>query len=274
MIYLYVSTFGQDTSWIKAGKKNVCPIEVGACCRKNNESIHYELRDDIGYSISKDNPLWGELSGLYWIWKNVEFNDNDIIGFCHYNKRLDISDQQIEKFFKESKSNSWIVCSPSVAPPHTYPEDMLVLEQVLKEQFTNYYKSWKKLYHSNGASKDGKHTCSGGELFYTDKTGFEQYCKFLFDVLFEVKDRIGDVEREPYHRRYLAFMGERLLSVFLLTNSVNSKHVIIYFNNISFVRKFLRKMSYILGLNRDSKWFIKLRKLLFADKQTSSYLTK
>lgn len=272
MIYLFVSTFGQDASWIKKGRKTVCPIEVGASCRKHIDSIHYELRDDSGINISDDNPLWGELSGLYWIWKNVEFNDDDIIGFCHYNKKLDISDHQIDSFFKNSGANSWIVCKPGVAKPHTYPEDMIVLEDVLKKHFSNYYRVWQELYDSNGASKDGRHTCSGGELFYTDKKGLDQYCRFLFDVLFEVKERIGYVDREPYHKRYLAFMGERLLRVYLVTNSLNIKEVIIYFNNISFTRKILRKVSYILNFNRDSKHFSSLRKLLFSEKQQSSYL--
>ena len=65
-IKLYISTFGFKCDWIKNGT----PIEVGAANRNN---FIYSLRDDSGENISNDNAYWGELTGLYWIWKNQRF---------------------------------------------------------------------------------------------------------------------------------------------------------------------------------------------------------
>lgn len=87
-IKLYVSTFGFKCGWIK----NAMPIEVGAALRDN---YLYPLHDNTGENISSDNAYWGELTGLYWIWKNVKFQEDDIIGFCHYNKILNISRRKI-----------------------------------------------------------------------------------------------------------------------------------------------------------------------------------
>lgn len=39
--------------------------------------------------------------------------------------------------------------------------------------------------------------------------------------MFEVKEIIRDVDRSPYDKRYLAFLGERLLSVYLKANNKN-----------------------------------------------------
>jgi hypothetical protein len=38
--------------------------------------------DDTGDSISYKNSHFSELTGWYWIWKNI--SDIDVIGLCHY----------------------------------------------------------------------------------------------------------------------------------------------------------------------------------------------
>ena len=56
------------------------PLQVG---RALGENLGY-LGDDIGESISELNPFYGELTGLYWLWKN--YQDVDLIGVCHYRR--------------------------------------------------------------------------------------------------------------------------------------------------------------------------------------------
>lgn len=92
---IYISTFYQKVIRVKGG----IPIEVGASRR---ESFLYPLRDDTGDNISSENEYYGELTGLYWVWKNVDIADDDIIGFCHYNKALDISPKHAEKWLSQN----------------------------------------------------------------------------------------------------------------------------------------------------------------------------
>lgn len=57
------------------------PIHVGKANSK------YELGiqgDDTGDNISKENPHFCELTGLYWAWKNMQ--PVDYIGLCHYRR--------------------------------------------------------------------------------------------------------------------------------------------------------------------------------------------
>lgn len=217
MIYLFVSTFGEDTSWIKFPNK--ISVEVGSSCRDKAHPIKYQMRDNIGKNISDENPYFGELTGLYYIWKNKRFKTDDIVGFTHYNKILYISPRKLNEYVSIQKS--WVVREPEIIPAHKYSDDIKVVLEILKEYFPNYYISWNKLYDKDGRSKDNLPTCSASQMFFTSAQEFDKYCNFLFRVLNKVYKRIGKVNRSNYNKRYCAFLGERLLSVYLITNEVN-----------------------------------------------------
>lgn len=210
-VYLYISTFNNDINWIKGA----IPIEVGASIR--NSFIYCNNKDNVGDNISDENQYWGELTGLYWLWKNNKFNNEDIIGFAHYNKIIDITKKKLYNFFDNNPSNSWVVINPCTMVKHSYINDIEILEKVLREKYSDYYQFWEKNYNSDGSSKIDNN-CYNCEMFYTTYDEFSAYCKFLFDVLFDVYKIIGEVDRTPYHKRYLAFLGERLLTIYLEKN--------------------------------------------------------
>ena len=239
MIKLYVSTFGDSINWIK-GKQMLLPIEVG-CERRNADTVHYDIRDDTKNNISGLNEYFGELTGLYWIWKNEKFKQDDIVGFAHYNKILDIRDRDIERIIINREAE-WIVRDPVCIPQHSYD--------------------------AGGGSEK---VCFNCELFYTSSDEFEKYCEFLFSVLFKVYSAIGKVEREPYHKRYCAFLGERLLTVYLYANNKTMYSALIE-DNAKYYIRFIRKVSRILGLNRDSALVKSVRHILKRDERRSSYL--
>ncbi|MCC8121248.1 MAG: DUF4422 domain-containing protein, partial [Oscillospiraceae bacterium] len=55
------------------------PVQVGAY---RKPSIGY-ARDDSGDHISGKNPSYCELTGLYWLWKNVSA---EYYGLVHYRR--------------------------------------------------------------------------------------------------------------------------------------------------------------------------------------------
>lgn len=266
MIKLFVSTFGESVEWIKF--KQVIPIEVGVKCRSES-MVRYDLTDGLEDSISDLNPFFGELTGLYWIWKNYNFCENEIVGFAHYNKILDITPKMVEQLVKDKKIE-WIVRDPVKMVKHDYQQDIEVLENILKKYYTSYYSVWKELYNSNGESKT--ENCVNCEMFYTSVEEFNNYCKFLFGVLFKVFEVIGDVDREPYHKRYCAFLGERLLSVYLIKNNKTQYNVLIRDKSNIFV-DFLRKVSRILKLDRNSTAVRVVRNLVKSKNRKSSYIS-
>ena len=156
-IKLYVSTFGKKSLSLK----NSRVIEVGAENRKN---FIYDLKDNVGDNISNENEYYGELTGLYYIWKNENFLDNDIIGFCHYNKCLDISNRAILRFFNNKCDGKakWIALNESYICEHPIKKELDVLCSILKNDFPQYYDTWIQIY--NGEASGYK--CRGGKYVH------------------------------------------------------------------------------------------------------------
>ena len=55
------------------------PVYVGA---EGKDDLGYQ-KDNEGDNISKLNPYFCELTGIYWAWKNL---DADYIGLVHYRR--------------------------------------------------------------------------------------------------------------------------------------------------------------------------------------------
>ena len=56
------------------------PVMVGAAGKTVPAGWH---RDDAGENISARNATFCELTGHYWLWRNV---DADVYGLCHYRR--------------------------------------------------------------------------------------------------------------------------------------------------------------------------------------------
>ena len=64
------------------------PIQVGAAI--SNKKVEGILHDDVGDNISEKNRMYCELTAQYWVWKNDL--DSDYVGFFHYRRYLNFSD--------------------------------------------------------------------------------------------------------------------------------------------------------------------------------------
>lgn len=65
------------------------PIFNGSNTFKTSE---YGLRDNFGINIAEKNERYRQLTGHYFLWKNIlPYIENEYIGFFHYNKFLDFN---------------------------------------------------------------------------------------------------------------------------------------------------------------------------------------
>ena len=215
------------------------------------------LLDNTGDNISADNPYWGELTGLYWIWKNIKFNDDDIVGFCHYNKMIDISERGIKKFFKKNPRGWLILKRDCHELTQTYPPD-IAINKILSQDFPEYYAEWKKFFTYDNDTSVCLVWFSPCQMFYTDAKSFDEYCEFLFDVLFRLRSMVGDVDYPSNSKRYCAYIGESLMTIFLERNHKTYK-IVERCVDSSWLYRFLSRTAHKLKLNINARYYILIR---------------
>ncbi|MCR5664035.1 MAG: DUF4422 domain-containing protein, partial [Oscillospiraceae bacterium] len=215
------------------------PIQAGAGV---NGRLPGLLHDDEGDNISEKNPRWCELTALYWVWKH---EDADVIGFCHYRRYFDFSEnppepdaygtQRCEALTAAAEERlgmdeasirraiagkSLLVANPTplrtlgaadlfeqyAAAPELRREDLLCAIGVLEEKYPEYREAAARYLHG-----DRFYPCN---LFVMEKSLFRVYCAWLFDVLEETERRLDWTDRSVESLRTMGHIAERLLGVF------------------------------------------------------------
>ena len=183
------------------------------------------LFDSEGDNISSKNKNYCELTGLYWMWKNVKCN---VIGLCHYrrfvlNDKLKImSEKDIKEVLKKydiilpkaermkNKENVF-----SYYKKKHYGDDLLKCREIIEKIYPEYLKTFDKVIY-------GKKYYPFN-MFIMSKSNCNQYCKWLFTIFNELEKLIDIDERDDYQKRVYGFLSERLFYVWILNNKLKIK---------------------------------------------------
>ena len=188
------------------------PLHVG---RASAEDLGY-LGDDTGDNISLINCFYGELTGLYWIWKN--YHSSDYAGLCHYRRYfLNDSHQIMSKMdYLRIFSSYDIIISKPVHSEKTYYEcykeahninDLLTVGEAIQKLYPEYYPYFEQVLES--------HFIYSGNLFAASKVLFNQYADWLFTILKASSQQIDTSTYDNYHRRVYGFLSEQLVYVWV-----------------------------------------------------------
>lgn len=186
--------------------------------------------DDTGTNISNLNELLGDLTGLYWVWKNT---NDEFVGVNQYRRFYN------EKQLTTLKDNTLYVTNfinlpMSIWDHFAYNHGHLGISCLKKAIELNKIpmslNMFDMLYHNNKLS-----TCNS---FIAQRNIFDKTCNVLFDIMFELyhgSKYLLDVVQENIHRkrstkekRVLAFLAERILTLIYF----NSKY---YLGNVNIV---------------------------------------
>ena len=217
------------------------PLHVGA---EGKEDLGY-AKDNTGDNISKKNPYFCELTGVYWAWKNLRA---DYIGLAHYRRHFSLKKKSKNKFdnvlsLDETKK---ILKNTDVILPkkrryfienlyghyaHTmYVEPLDVAGKIIEERYPEYLKYFNKLHTRTSAHMFN--------MFIMKKEIFDNYCKWLFDILFELEKRVDSSNYDSFHSRFYGRISELLLDVYLQKNAITYKEVgFIYMEKINKIAK-------------------------------------
>lgn len=221
------------------------PVQVGS---EGKENLGYQV-DNNGENISNKNATFCELTGLYWAWKNL---DADYIGLCHYRRhftckklipfneeakfKILLNKKQTEEILKDTdiilpKKREYYIENLYDHYKHTmYVETLDETRKIIEEKCPNYLPEFDKLHKRTSAHMFN--------MFVMKKEYLNDYCEWLFDILFELEKRIDSSKYDSFHARYLGRISELLLDVWINTNGLKYREVkVIDMQNVNWFKK-------------------------------------
>lgn len=224
------------------------PIHVG---KEGKQDLGY-IGDNTGNNISIKNSNYCELTAIYWAWKNLEA---DYIGLVHYRryftkhnlrncekKKQDIlTKNDFENILKDvdiivpDKRKYYIETIRSHYNHSYYEKDLNETENIIKEIYPEYSIAFNKVMNRTWAHMFN--------MFVMRKDYFDEYCEWLFTILFELEKRIDISKYTTMEARVFGFISELLLDVWLETKQIGYKEV-----NVSFMERqnWLKKSALFL----------------------------
>ena len=75
-------------------------------------------------------------------------------------------------------------------------------------------------------------------MFAMKKSLFDEYCAWLFDILFTLETRIDISDYDKYNARVFGFLSERLFNVWLEKKSLKVKTInVVFLEKINWIKK-------------------------------------
>ena len=189
------------------------PVQVGA---ESKESIGY-TRDDTGDNISAKNPRYSELTGLYWMWKNIRADYRRFFTLNRRRKKHEISDAlssaQLSKLIPQYKvivprKTRYYIETLYSHYSHTFFEEHLVITRDIIQQRCPEY--------TDAFDRTLKQTCGFMyNMMIMQNSLLSDYCAWLFDILFELEDQVDTRGMSEFHQRFCGRISERLFNVWL-----------------------------------------------------------
>ena len=236
----------------------------------NNNCKPSYLRDDVGINISCKNSSYCELTGLYWIWKNGSEKENDPVGLVHYRRFFTTKKENliysyfgqiptplsIDTLEKSIESPGSIVLPEPIHSVYSLEtaysinhdiNDLRVLRDIIRCEAPEYLSDFDNVFKSN--------EFFGYNMIVCKKKELDQYCEWLFKVLFAAEKVISSQSKSnAYQKRVFGFLGERLLQVWVKHHS-QKVHMYPVYNtekrtDTLVVRKLKRIKEYQLKIKR------------------------
>lgn len=194
------------------------PIQVGT---EGKTKLGY-LVDNTGDNISVKNANYCELTGLYWIWKNTS---DDYKGLVHYRRYFSNSLKAnkilkeryilraLKKFdvilpFRYTMDKSLIddYCEIS-----GFKKDLESVREIIQNKYPNYLNAYDNTMNNN--------KIYFYNMIIARKNVFDNYCEWLFSILFELEKKVDLFGYNDYQKRIYGFLSERLLNVYFDYNN-------------------------------------------------------
>ena len=237
------------------------PIHVG---RSLSDFCLDTIGDDTGENISEKNPYFCELTAQFWAWKNDK--DSDWIGIVHYRRYFDfcrnenkinifgcietdrllfddrirygIFDKNVISLIKQNPKAvavlpiKWDVSSIGyknifdhyVNSDHHFKKDIITVREIISKKYPEYIATFDSVFEDSH--------CCFNNMFVLRRDYFEDYSKWVFDILFEAEKLIDTTYYSKSAKRVFGYISERLLNVYIKKNIQAMNKSIVELNRI------------------------------------------
>ncbi len=210
----------------------VIPIHVGRALKRDfgRPLLSKMIGDDTGDNISLKNERYAELTALYWIWKNSKA---DYVGLMHYRRSfiidtsrfpevnqhkfcydylcvLGVTHKNLEIMFRHYDiiAHQKLILNETLFRQYHkahHAADMIAAMRYISDRYPEMVSALVASVHS--------HDFSNLNMFIMRKDIFDEYCEWLFDVLFHIEPQLSN--EKGYQKRAAGFLAERLWNVWL-----------------------------------------------------------
>ena len=204
-------------------------LEVGASNHINNFLIN---KDNSGDNISEKNPSFCELTGIYWAYKNLNYN---IIGLVHYRrffmKSFFCIRKKVNNVIKEKEIKNILSSYDIILPKkrhyyietnythyiHAHKKEALdITREIIKNNFPDYSSSFEKHLRN----RSGHYF----NMFIAKKEIAEPMLDWMFSILFELEKRINVDEYVDAEKRVFGYISELLFDTYCESNELRIKN--------------------------------------------------
>lgn len=199
------------------------PVQAGSAL---HDPIPGFTPDNSGDNISDQNPMFSELTVVYWAWKNLPC---DYFGLVHYRRYFTMKSKSYQKNHEEMES---VLTKEELEPmlkqyqvlvpkkrhyyietiyshyAHTFDGKQLNLtKEILQKKYPEYVESFDRVMNQRSGYMFN--------MFIMNKKLADQYCEWLFDILFTLVKEYSADGLSGFEMRYPGRISERLFNVWL-----------------------------------------------------------
>lgn len=211
------------------------PVQVGS---EGKQDIGFQ-RDNEGENISVKNPSFCELTGLYWAWKNLQC---DYLGLAHYRRHFTMmskwtlnkekmAEEKIKDVLHTEEVEKLVSGYPIIVPrkrkyyietlyshyAHShYAVHLDVTREIIKERHPEYLATFDAVMKQRAGYMFN--------MYIMRRDLSDQYCEWLFDILFELEKRMTDLELSAFQGRFYGRVSEIIFNVWLKYQIENNKY--------------------------------------------------
>ena len=217
-----------------------------------NKGKNFYLKDNsTADNISSKNKNYCELTGAYWIWKNVK---EDIVGICHYRRYFCKTKRIFKKrtLLKKNRIRNILKYYDIILPlkgnyeyndktskeffAENHDEDVWnKCKKIISEKYYDYLTDFEWF------EKETTGYCYN--MMIVSKNYFDEYHDWLFKILFELEKKIDISKYNNYNVRMYGFLSERLLNVWVHHKHLRVKEMPVYNSEEPcFMKKMVKKI--------------------------------